>query len=293
MPPQQLHLFDPAKPLLERFGAAFFKAVPPRPGIYIMSGEGDRVLYIGQSANLRQRLGSYKNARPDRVPRKIIRLVHSVRTLVWEECESPQAARLKETQLLRVHRPRFNVQNVYPRAYRFISGERRGDGLRLGIGTEPKADGRCFGAFKGGAERAFGSLLRLLWAMIHQTRSPHDFPAPLLRATAPREFDISPVAGTAGSKLGGLESGLDEFLGGSSAALIEHLASAIPGDPEMCVFQRNLLAGDVELLAGFYEHGPRRNEELRIRNGLKNSLIGQEQLDELVAAGKPGSKLAL
>src|ERR1700733_9857906 len=98
MSEQQLHLFPGAKPLLSRFGAEFFRAVPPRPGIYIMGGEAERILYIGQSKNLRHRLGSYKNAQLDRAPRKVIRLVHAVRTIVWQECESAKAARLKENQ---------------------------------------------------------------------------------------------------------------------------------------------------------------------------------------------------
>ena len=111
----------PDKPLLRRFGAGFFKGVPSKPGVYIMGGEVDRVLYIGQSGNLRHRLATYKNACADRTPRKVIRLLHSVRTIVWEECETAEAARLKENQLLRIHRPRFNVQNTYPRAYQFIA----------------------------------------------------------------------------------------------------------------------------------------------------------------------------
>src|SRR5579871_5697873 len=121
MAEKQLPLFEAARPLLDRFGADFFRAVPPRPGVYIMGGEGERILYIGQSRNLRQRLSSYKNARPDRAPRKIIRLVHLVRTIAWEECETAEAARLRENQLLRIHRPKFNVVNTYPQAYGFIT----------------------------------------------------------------------------------------------------------------------------------------------------------------------------
>ena len=197
MSAQQLHLFAPAKPLLQRFGADFFRAVPPKPGVYIMGGETDRVLYIGQSKNLRHRLGSYKNARPDRAPRKIIRLVHSVRTIVWEECATAEAARLKENQLLRIHRPKFNVQNTYPQAYGFISLEIEGIELILRLTTEAKSSGKIFGAFKSGSVRAYLALLRLLWTAAHQPASPFDFPAPLLNVKPPREYrfhrDVLPL----------------------------------------------------------------------------------------------------
>src|SRR5947208_7663079 len=76
---KQVNLFPAVKPLCERFGAEFFRSAPRLPGVYIMTGESERVLYIGQSKNLRHRLGSYKNARRDRVARKIVRLVHEVR----------------------------------------------------------------------------------------------------------------------------------------------------------------------------------------------------------------------
>src|SRR3954464_5704812 len=107
MTEQQLHLFAAPRPLLERLGADFFSSVPSEPGVYVMTGADQRVLYIGQSGNLRARLGSYKNAKPDRAPRKVIRLIHQVRAITWEKCETPQAARLRENELLRLHRPRF------------------------------------------------------------------------------------------------------------------------------------------------------------------------------------------
>jgi hypothetical protein len=65
----QLRLFPAAKPLFERFGSDFFKRVPRRPGVYLMSGEQHRLLYIGKASNLRQRLNSCKNAQPPKPSR--------------------------------------------------------------------------------------------------------------------------------------------------------------------------------------------------------------------------------
>ncbi len=287
---QQLHLFEPARPLLERFGAAFFKAVPPRPGVYIMSGEAERVLYIGQSGNLRQRLGSYKNARPDRAPRKVIRLIHSVRSLVWEECESIAAARLKEAQLLRVHRPRFNVQNTYPRAYRFISVTAAAEELALSLATEPRAEGKSFGAFKAGSTGAFGALLRLLWAAVHQPHEPYDFPSPLLQSRPPRDFTVRvPSPCSRNPALTGLMASLEALLGGESAELISLLAEAMPSGPDVPLFQRNLFAADLETLAGFYEFSAKRNRELRHRHGIRGTIIPQETLDDFLAVNLRGA----
>lgn len=108
MLPRQLRLFKHPKPLLERFGVEFFRSLPARPGVYIMSGETGRVLYVGQSKNLRLRMGAYRNANPAHLSRKVIRLVHAVRKIDWEECASPALACVRENELLRAHRPKFN-----------------------------------------------------------------------------------------------------------------------------------------------------------------------------------------
>src|SRR5947208_1528018 len=114
MPAQQLRFFKRPKPLLDRFGAEFFRSLPSKPGVYIMSGEAGRVLYVGQSKNLRVRLGTYRNANPCHISRKTIRLVHAVRKIDWEECPTPALACVRENQLLRAHRPKFNSMNTYP-----------------------------------------------------------------------------------------------------------------------------------------------------------------------------------
>src|SRR5690242_16075479 len=72
MSERQLHLLQPSRPLALRLGDELFRAAPREPGVYIMTGGDGRILYIGQSKNLRARLGSYKNARRDRTPRKVL-----------------------------------------------------------------------------------------------------------------------------------------------------------------------------------------------------------------------------
>jgi hypothetical protein len=283
MSAQQAHLFDPPEPLLERFGRDFFRAVPPRPGVYIMGGEAGRVLYIGQSQNLRARLGSYKNARPDRAPRKIIRLVHAVRSIVWEECHTPEAARLKENELLRTHRPRFNVQNTWPRAYRFIVLHTADAHFTLQLSFDPDSSGRVFGAFKGAAG-AFAALLRLLWAALHQPASPVDFPMRMFDARPPAQFQF----GSPNLPAARWIEPLNSFLAGASDGLLTLLAAALPAPDSICAFQRNLQALDLEVLAAFFAGGPGWNRRVRERHELPGPILPQDQLDDwLVREERP------
>ena len=120
----QLWLFPPPKPLVEQLGEDFFRAVPSGPGVYFMCGASEGVLYVGKARNLRKRLSrltrshplarpsraftfgripfavsqtaQVRVANPERLPRRIIRLLHRVTRIEWDECPSEEAARARE-----------------------------------------------------------------------------------------------------------------------------------------------------------------------------------------------------
>ena len=53
---RQLLLIPDPKPLEQRLGRRFFLEAPQQPGLYLMRDAADRVLYVGNAKNLRQRL---------------------------------------------------------------------------------------------------------------------------------------------------------------------------------------------------------------------------------------------
>src|SRR5215475_7543018 len=111
----QLWLFDPPKPLVERFGKEFFRALPEGPGVYLMCGVSEGVLYVGKARNLRKRLAAYRVANPERMSRRIIRLLHQTRRIEWDVCSSEEVARYREELLICVLAPKFNsVGKVWP-----------------------------------------------------------------------------------------------------------------------------------------------------------------------------------
>jgi excinuclease UvrABC nuclease subunit len=112
----QLWLFPPPRPLVEKLGVNFFRELPERPGVYLMCGPEAGVLYVGRARNLRRRLASYRVANPERMPRRMIRLLHSVTRIEYDECASEDAARAREELLICVLCPRFNrAGRVWPR----------------------------------------------------------------------------------------------------------------------------------------------------------------------------------
>ena len=105
----QLWLFAPPKPLVDRLGEDFFRTLPQGPAVYLMCGSKEGVLYVGKARNLRKRLASYRVANPERLPRRIIRLLHQVTRIEWDECPSEEAARNREELLICVLCPKFNA----------------------------------------------------------------------------------------------------------------------------------------------------------------------------------------
>jgi len=82
---------DP-RPLVEQLGVEFFREAPDTPGVYLMRDAADAVVYVGKAKNLRRRLGSYRVANPERMPRRHLRMLRLVARIDLHECESETAA---------------------------------------------------------------------------------------------------------------------------------------------------------------------------------------------------------
>ena len=104
----QLWLFPPPRPLVERLGEDFFRRLPSRPGVYLMCGPYEGVLYVGKAKNLRRRLASYRVANPERMPRRLIRLLHQVARIEFDVCADEQTATWREEMLICLLAPKFN-----------------------------------------------------------------------------------------------------------------------------------------------------------------------------------------
>ena len=78
------------------------------PGVYLMKDKAGRILYVGKAKNLRRRLASYflKTAASDIKTRTLLRRVIDFDTIVTA---SEKEALLLESNLIKRHRPRYNV----------------------------------------------------------------------------------------------------------------------------------------------------------------------------------------
>lgn len=92
---------------------------PKLPGVYGMLDARGRVVYVGKAKSLRTRLLSYFRVN-SRDP-KAGKIIGHTRTLVWEHAADEFAALLRELELIRRFRPRFNVLGQPgPRRYLYL-----------------------------------------------------------------------------------------------------------------------------------------------------------------------------
>lgn len=124
----------------------FVKALPRRPGVYRMFGAERALLYVGKAKSLKDRVGSYFN--PGRVDPKIQALVNQIADIEVTVTNSETEALLLEYNLIKAHRPRFNVTLRDDKSFPYIYLDTTHEFPRLSFYRGPRnPPGRYFGPF--------------------------------------------------------------------------------------------------------------------------------------------------
>src|SRR2546421_511835 len=85
----------------------FIASLPRRPGVYRMFGAGHELLYVGKARSLRDRVGTY--FAPRNVDPKVRSLTAQIEGVEVTVTNSETEALLLEYNLIKAHKPRFNV----------------------------------------------------------------------------------------------------------------------------------------------------------------------------------------
>jgi excinuclease ABC subunit C len=95
------------------------KALPAQPGCYIFRDEHGRVLYVGKALSLRSRVRSYFR-KSSNLGARIARMVAQIRDIEWVVVDSELEALVLECNLIKQHRPPFNVRLRDDKSYPYI-----------------------------------------------------------------------------------------------------------------------------------------------------------------------------
>jgi len=85
----------------------FLAALPKRPGVYRMFGAEQELLYVGKARSLKDRVGHYFAA--SNVDPKVQALVQQITAIEVTVTNSETEALLLEYNLIKAHKPRFNI----------------------------------------------------------------------------------------------------------------------------------------------------------------------------------------
>lgn len=131
---------DPVPPAIRK-KSILADNVPESPGVYLFTGPGGEVLYIGTSTNLRKRVRSYFTAAEKRKRiKEMLGMVEGVTPIV---CASPLEAAVRELRLIAEHQPHFNRRSKYPGKHAWV----RLNGDKLQVVKAVRDDAAHMGPF--------------------------------------------------------------------------------------------------------------------------------------------------
>jgi excinuclease ABC subunit C len=93
--------------------------LPTVPGVYQMFDADGKIIYIGKAKVLRNRVRSYWHAAAQHMP-KTRRMVAQVQRIDWITTNSELEALLLENELIKQHKPRYNIRLKDDKKYPYI-----------------------------------------------------------------------------------------------------------------------------------------------------------------------------
>ncbi len=129
--------------------------MPKEPGIYIFKSSSDAPLYIGKAGDLKSRVSAYLKVTDARLRT----MVQSAKKVTFTRTDSDIEALLAESQLIKKHRPRFNIMMRDDKQYFYVAITK--DPLpKIFITHRPVGDAEYIGPFTDGT--ALKTALKLL-----------------------------------------------------------------------------------------------------------------------------------
>jgi excinuclease ABC subunit C len=131
----------------EQFDAkVFVDSLPGRPGVYRMLDSDGQILYVGKARNLKSRVASY--FQPSNVQPKVQALIAKTANMEVTITNSDTEALLLEYNLIKRHRPRFNVVLRDDKSFPYLHLETNHEFPRLNFyrGSR-KEPGKYFGPY--------------------------------------------------------------------------------------------------------------------------------------------------
>ena len=140
------------------------KKLPAKPGVYIMHGEKDEIIYVGKAISLKNRVRQYFQSSRNKGA-NIERMVTHITRFEYIITDSELEALVLECNLIKEHRPKYNTMLKDDKSYPFIKVTVNEPYPRVLFARRMKKDkARYFGPYtSGGAVKDVIELVRKLY----------------------------------------------------------------------------------------------------------------------------------
>ncbi|CAI8308125.1 MAG: UvrABC system protein C [Acidimicrobiales bacterium AG-410-I20] len=122
-------------------------SIPEGPGSYQFLDNNGQVLYVGKAKNLRHRINSYFGKKPHTSPRTN-QMLSEAEEVEWIQVKNELESLLLEFNLIKEHRPRFNIDLKDDKSYPYLSISLDQEWPRAAVVRERRRKGsRYFGPY--------------------------------------------------------------------------------------------------------------------------------------------------
>ncbi|MGM9624798.1 MAG: excinuclease ABC subunit UvrC [Eubacteriales bacterium] len=121
--------------------------LPLQPGVYIMQDRNGKIIYVGKSKVLKNRVSQYFHEHASHSP-KTERMVSNVGDFTYILCDSEMEALTLENSLIKLHTPKYNIRLKDDKNYPYIRITMNDAYPTIGMVRKRAADGaRYFGPY--------------------------------------------------------------------------------------------------------------------------------------------------
>ena len=284
------------KPFDKKLGADFVANLPGSPGVYLVYGSDDQLIYVGKAKNLRRRLSQYRNAKRRKNHLKMRTITQAAERIETRPCQTEAEACLLEAALIQDHRPKYNVAGAFSFMYPMVGVAFRQNQLVICYTTSPEEliGYQFFGAFRSrGLTRKTLLSLEILLKFI-----AHPIQKNILRKMpeTKKKSRYTTFYGFRQIEAPWVELLADYFKGESSAAL-EHLVLALI-ENTAARHSKKKVQSSLNYLKYFWKYEARPLKEACSKTAYKTYPVPQKERDFLFLRNRFGesytdSKLVL
>lgn len=221
------------------------KRLPDSPGVYIMKNGSGEIIYVGKAISLRNRVRSYFQSSRNHSA-KVINMVGQITDLEYILTDSEVEALILECNLIKKHRPRYNVRLVDDKSYPYVRVTMHEDYPRVFMTRNIVRDGsRYYGPYTdaGALKETLAVLKRIFPIRMCKQKSVERQKRPCLnyhirRCLAPCSGNVDP------NRYADMVKSICLFLEGRQEDLVRKLAEEMGTAAENLDFERAAILRD-------------------------------------------------